>query len=192
MKQQNEITGIILAGGKSERMGTDKGLLELKGKPFICHIYDAMRAVVGANIVVVSSNAAYDALGYRRIEDMISDKGPVGGLYTALKQSKTKLNLVLSVDVPLVSTELLTWLLENHDESYLMTQLSSNDKTSPLIAVYDRALRIPLAECIAGNQLKLKSLIDDIDHQTLDVPSKWKVQLQNVNTQEEYKNIIKK
>jgi molybdopterin-guanine dinucleotide biosynthesis protein A len=35
-------------------------------------------------------------------------------------------------------------------------------------------------------------LIDDIDHQTLDVPSKWKVQLQNVNTQEEYKNIIKK
>ena len=101
------ITGIILAGGKSERMGTDKGLILYKGKPFIKHVYEAMKAVLGNNIVVVSSNAAYDAFGYRRIEDLIADKGPVGGLYTALKQSKTKLNLVLSVDVPLISSELL-------------------------------------------------------------------------------------
>jgi molybdenum cofactor guanylyltransferase len=185
-------TGIILAGGKSQRMGTDKGLLDLNGKPFISHIYDAMQAVIGDNIVVISSNPAYDALGYNRIDDLISDKGPVGGLYTALKLSKTKMNLVLSVDVPLVTAELLNWLVENHDEGYLMTQLQSNDKTCPLIAVYDRALRIPLAELIAGNQLKLRSLIDDINHQTLIVPDKWKTLVQNINTEEEYKKIVKK
>lgn len=95
-------TGIILAGGKSQRMGTDKWLLLLKGKPFISHIYEAMKPIFGDNIVIVSSNPEYDKYGYKRIEDLISNKGPVGGLYTALKQSKTKFNLVLSVDVPLV------------------------------------------------------------------------------------------
>lgn len=184
------ITGIIIAGGKSQRMGTDKGLLILNEKPFISHIYEALKPIVGNNILVVSSNSEYDKLGYNRIEDIIADKGPIGGLYTALEQSKTKINLVLSVDVPLVTTELLKWLLKNHDESFLLTQLQSDDKLCPLIAVYDRALRIPLGEHLASNQLKLRSFINDINHQTLEVPEKWSGQLQNINTNDEYQKII--
>ncbi len=184
-------TGIILAGGKSQRMGTDKGLLPLNGKPFITHIYEAMKPVFGDNIVVVSSNADYDAFGYQRIEDLISDKGPVGGLYTALKQSKTKFNLVLSVDVPLVTTELLQWLVDNHDDSYLITQVQVDDKVSPLVAVYDRALRTLLGEHMAGNQLKLRDVIAEVNPQTLIVPVKWSEQLQNINTEEDYKKIQK-
>lgn len=184
-------TGIILAGGKSERMGTDKGLLLLKGKPFISHIYEAMKPIFGDNIIVVSSNTDYDALGYHRIEDLISDKGPVGGLYTALKQSKTKFNLVLSVDVPLISTELLQWLITNHDDSYLVTQVQVGEKVSPLVAVYDRALRTLIGEHLAGNQLKLRDVIAEVNPQTLIIPQKWSAQLQNINTQEDYKKIQK-
>lgn len=183
------LTGIILAGGKSQRMGTDKGLLLLKGKPFVTHIYEALKPIVGDNIVVVSSNADYDALGYNRIEDMIADKGPVGGLYTALKQSKTKFNLVLSVDVPLVSTELLQWLVAKHEDSFMVTQVQVQDKASPLIAVYDRSIRILLGEHLAGNQLKLRDVIAEVNHQTLEVPSKWSKQVQNINTEEDYKKI---
>ena len=184
-------TGIILAGGKSQRMGTDKGLLLLNGKPFIQHIYDAMKPVFGDNIVVVSSNADYDAFGYNRIEDLISDKGPVGGLYTALKQSKTKFNLVLSVDVPLITTELIQWLVDNHDDGYLVTQTQVEDKVSPLVAVYDRALRTLLGEHMAGNQLKLRDVIAEVSPQTLIIPKVWVKQLQNINTEEDYKKIQK-
>jgi molybdopterin-guanine dinucleotide biosynthesis protein A len=183
-------TGIILAGGKSQRMGTDKGLLSLKGKPFVSHIYEALKPIVGDNIVVVSSNADYDALGYTRIEDLIADKGPVGGLYTALKQSKTKFNLVLSVDVPLVSTDLLQWLVDKHEDSFMMTQLQVQEKTSPLIGVYDRSMRILLGEHLAGNQLKLRGVIAEVNHQTLEVPEKWSAQVQNINTDEDYKKIV--
>lgn len=190
MRDNTNNTGIILAGGKSQRMGTDKGMLLLNGKPFITHIYEAMKPIFGDNIVVVSSNKEYDALGYNRIEDFISDKGPVGGLYTALKQSKTKFNLVLSVDVPLITTELLQWLIDNHDDSYLITQLESNEKVNPLVAVYDRALRTLLGEHLAGNQLKLKDVIAEVNTQTLIVPKKWHSQLQNINTEEDYKNIL--
>ena len=184
-------TGIILAGGKSQRMGTDKGLLPLNGKPFIKHIYEAMKPIFGDNIVVVSSNAAYDAFGYNRIEDLVSDKGPVGGLYTALKQSKTKFNLVLSVDVPLITTELVKWLVDNHDDGYLVTQVQVGEKVSPLVAVYDRALRTLLGEHMAGNQLKLRDVIAEINPQTLMIPEKWSNQLQNINTEEDYKKIQK-
>lgn len=187
---KKELTAFVLAGGKSQRMGRDKGLLDLNGKPFISHICDALKPIVGKDIVIVSSNPDYDFLGHARIEDMIANKGPVGGLYTALKQSKTKFNLILSVDVPLVSTELLEWLVDSHEDSYMMTQVQAKDKASPLIAVYDRSMRIVLGEHLAGNQLKLSDVIDDVNHQTLQVPKKWSTQLQNVNTDEDYQNII--
>lgn len=188
---ENKITAILLAGGKSERMGTDKGLLDLNGKSFIKHICDALQPIVGSNILIVSTNKKYDSLGFPRVEDIIENKGPVGGLYTALMESKTKINLVLSIDVPLVSTELLQWLVENHDETYMVTQTKSEDKTNPLIGIYDRSMRIVFGEHMAAKQLKLRQVLEDVKHQTLEVPEKWANQLQNINTKEEYQNLIK-
>lgn len=188
---ENKITAILLAGGKSQRMGTDKGLLDLNGKTFIQHICEALQPIVGSNILIVSANAAYDALGFSRVEDIVENKGPVGGFYTGLKESKTKVNLVLSVDVPLVTTELLQWLIDNHDEIYMVTQTKIGEKTSPLIGVYDRSMRIVFGEHMAGNQLKLRQVIEDVKHQTIEVPEKWSNQVQNINTKEEYQNLIK-
>lgn len=187
---KNTITAFILAGGKSQRMGTDKGLLPLNGKSFVSHICEAVSRIVGENIVIVSSNTDYDFLGYTRIEDIIEDKGPVGGIYTALQQSKTKLNFVLSVDAPLVTTELLLWILENHSESFLMTQVQANEKSYPLIAIYDQSLVTVFEENLRNDQLRLRRVRDEIVHQTIVVPAKWNDQVQNINTQEEYQKII--
>jgi len=186
----DKITGVILAGGKSRRMGTDKGLLPLNGKTFIAHICEALQPIVGDNIMIVSSNADYDFLGYPRIEDLIADKGPVGGIYTALKCSKTRLNIVLSVDSPLVSTDLLLWMLENRNESYTMTQLQVQEKVSPLIGIYDRSVKVIFEEHLASNQLKLRQVVEELRYETLTVPDKWSHQIQNINTPEEYQNLV--
>ncbi|AOW09402.1 molybdenum cofactor guanylyltransferase [Flavobacterium gilvum] len=188
---ENKITAILLAGGKSQRMGTDKGLLDLNGKTFIQHVCDALRPIVGSNILIVSANNKYDDLGFLRVEDIIENKGPVGGLYTGLKQSKTKVNLVLSVDVPLVTTELLEWLLKNHDETFMVTQTKNGDKTSPLIGVYDRSMQTVFGEHLYGDQLKLRRVIEEVRHQTIEIPAAWSNQVQNINTKEEYQNLIK-
>jgi molybdenum cofactor guanylyltransferase len=185
---ENAITAYILAGGKSQRMGADKGFLEINGQSFVANILAAVTPVVG-NIVVVSSDERYDALGVTRISDIISNKGPLGGLYTALKNSTTKRNLILSVDVPMISSELLQWLVDAHSDAYQMTQVQVNKKPSPLVAVYDRSVRILLPELLAGNQLKVRRFVDELTHQTLSVPEKWSAQLQNINTPEEYKNL---
>jgi molybdopterin-guanine dinucleotide biosynthesis protein A len=186
---KDKITAYILAGGKSQRMGTDKGLLLLNGKPFVSHICEAVKPIVGENIVIVSSNADYDFFGYTRIEDIVPDKGPVGGIYTALQQSKTKLNFILSVDAPLVSTELLFWMLENRDDSYGMTQVQAEEKIYPLIAIYDRSLGIIFEENLKKNQLRLRQVIEGIRYKTLLIPEKWRTQVQNINTPEEYQKI---
>jgi molybdopterin-guanine dinucleotide biosynthesis protein A len=188
---KNDITGIILAGGKSQRMGTDKGMLDLGGQPFIKHICDALESIVGSNILIVSANKDYDFLGFTRVEDRIENKGPVGGLYTALNESKTKINLVLSVDVPLVSTELLQWLIESHNETAMVTQVKRGDKTNPLIGVYDRSMCAVFGKHLVGNQLKLQQVIENVAHQTIEVPENWNDQVQNINTQNEYQNLIR-
>lgn len=187
---KNKITAYILAGGKSQRMGTDKGLLLLDGKPFVSHICEAVSPIVGDSIVIVSSNADYDFLGYTRIEDIVADKGPVGGIYTALHQSKTKLNFIISVDAPLVTTELLLWILENHSDSFLMTQVQANEKSYPLIAIYDQSLVTVFEVNLRNHQLRLGRVRDEIAYQTIYVPEKWNNQVQNINTQEEYQKII--
>ncbi|GIZ07546.1 molybdenum cofactor guanylyltransferase [Flavobacterium sp. UMI-01] len=186
---KDAITAYILAGGKSSRMGTDKGLLSLKGKPFVSHICEALQPIVGSNIVIVSANSDYDFLGFSRIEDLIDDKGPVGGIFTALKHSKTKLNFVLSVDAPLVSTDLLQWLADKHEDLYMMSQVQAGEKASPLIAIYDRSCKIAFGEHLAAKQLKLREVVEDLSHQTLVVPEKWQNQVRNINTPEEYKKI---
>jgi molybdopterin-guanine dinucleotide biosynthesis protein A len=185
----NRYTAYILAGGKSQRMGTDKGLLLLDGKPFVNHICDAIKPIVGENIVIISSNTDYDFLGYTRIEDSIQDKGPVGGIYTALQHSNTKLNFILSVDAPLVSKELLLWLKENQDDSYQMTQVKYEDNVYPLLAIYDKSLVSVFEEKLKKNQLRLRQVIEETKHQTLLVAEKWSEQLQNINTPEEYQKI---
>jgi molybdopterin-guanine dinucleotide biosynthesis protein A len=186
---ENAITAYILAGGKSQRMGTDKGFLEWKGQSFMANILAAVTPVVGGDIVIVSSDERYDALGVTRISDIVSNKGPLGGIYSALKHTATKRNLILSVDVPMISSELLQWLVDAHSNAYQMTQVQVDEKSCPLVAVYDRSVRILLPEFLSANQLKVRKFVEELSHQTLSVPEQWSAQLQNINTPEEYKNL---
>jgi molybdopterin-guanine dinucleotide biosynthesis protein A len=64
-----------------------------------------------------------------------------------------------------------------------------DEKSCPLVAVYDRSVRILLPEFLSANQLKVRKFVEELTHQTLSVPEKWSTQLQNINTPEEYKNL---
>ena len=106
MVKKNNITGIVLAGGKSSRMGLDKGLINMNNQTFIEAIINAMRPLVG-DIIIVSNNSDYDQFGYLRINDLIKDSGPMAGLYSGLYFSQSDYNLVLSCDIPFIKTDVL-------------------------------------------------------------------------------------
>ncbi|MCL4167425.1 UNVERIFIED_CONTAM: hypothetical protein GTU68_012318, partial [Idotea baltica] len=105
-----DITGIILAGGKSSRMGTDKGFLFLNNKPFVQYSIDALMPLV-SEIIIVSDNPDYDVFGFKRINDSTKNAGPVAGICSGLEASSTDYNLILSCDIPLISSQILERLI---------------------------------------------------------------------------------
>lgn len=188
MTKKKNITGIILAGGKSSRMGSDKGLLQLNGKTFIEHVIDAMKPLVN-NIIIVSDNTAHNKFGHERIADVMKNAGPLAGLYTGLNHSKTEHNLVLSCDIPLISTSILKQLIETDYQNYDVVQIESEGKTMPLIAVYKKYCMHTCWELLQIGERRLRFAVSQLNTKSVPIDQKWSAQVKNVNTKEDLKEI---
>ncbi len=161
MSNKNNITGIILAGGKSSRMGCDKGLMLLNNKPFITYIIEAMKPLVN-DIIIVSNNSEYDVFNEKCIKDLIEDAGPLAGLYTGLFHTKTEINLVLSCDVPMIITSILETLLNPAYEYFDIVQLQNKDQTIPLIAMYKKQCVVTCKELLDQGERRLKEIAEHL------------------------------
>lgn len=188
MADKTNITGIILAGGKSSRMGTDKGFLSVNGKLFVQHSIDALNPLV-SEVITVSDHDAYDVFKLRRIEDEVKDAGPLAGLYSGLKQSKTEYNLVLSCDIPLITSEILTLLIEAVDESSEVIQIESNNKTMPLIALYKTTCKDKFYELLKRGERRMQYAVNQCQVKTIKLNNEHDKFTNNVNTLEELKSI---
>lgn len=103
--------GVVLAGGRSSRMGRDKALLPLPGgDSFLEHALGLMRGLPLAQLVVSGARPG-------GIVDPVPDMGPLGGLYAVARIVETQGLLVMPVDMPLLRTELLAPLLEEGERS---------------------------------------------------------------------------
>ena len=185
MIHKSNITGIILAGGKSSRMGTDKGLLIFKQKPFIKHIIDAMQPLVN-NIVIVSDYIEHDAFGMTRIEDTIKNAGPLAGLYSGLKYSKTDYNLIVSCDVPLITSTVLNKLIKNYEEDYDVIQLKSQQKTMPLTALYNKTCQQTIKHLLDKGERRMRFAVSQLKTKTIMLDDNLSSTLININTKEEF------
>jgi molybdenum cofactor guanylyltransferase len=155
------VTGIILAGGKSSRMGTDKGLQELSGKPLISYAIHALAGIC-SEILISSSSDAYRPYGYRLVADEFPGIGPIGGIYSALRQSKTIQNLVLSCDLPFVQKDLLSYILENSEEYQVAVPWMGNQHYEPLCGFYRLTVLEKMTDFIKDENYKLPDLFDQI------------------------------
>ncbi|OUR91131.1 hypothetical protein A9Q87_11705 [Flavobacteriales bacterium 34_180_T64] len=184
MQQLNNITGIILAGGQSSRMGTDKGLLSLNGLLFIERIIKALKPLVD-EIIIVSNNSIYDQFGFKRVTDSIQNAGPLAGLYSGLQQTTTKNNLVLSCDVPLINTEVLNVLVNNIDDNFQVIQLKSQNKTMPLIALYNKECMYICLELLQQGERRLRNAVNQLHTKTITIDAKFDTCVNNINTKDE-------
>jgi len=156
-----EVTGIILAGGKSSRMGTDKGLQELCGKPLINYAIQSLSGLC-STILISTSSDAYQSFGYKTVADEIPGIGPMGGIYSALKQSKTEKNLVLSCDLPFVSKELLSFILKNSEGYQVAVPWQGNQHYEPLCGFYHLSILEQISLYIQNNNYKLPDIFEKI------------------------------
>ena len=156
-----DCTGIILAGGKSSRMGTDKGMLELDGKPLITYAFEALSEICG-NILISSSSESYKSFGHQVIADEIPGIGPIGGIYSALRKSKTEKNIVLSCDLPFVSKALLGYIMKNAPGYQVAVPWFGGQHYEPLCAFYSLSMIEKIESYIHNGNYKLPDLFEEI------------------------------
>ena len=184
MKFKNNITGIILAGGKSSRMGTEKGLIIYKNKPFVEHIIEAMSPLVD-NIIIISNNKAYESFGFKCYEDLIKNTGPLAGIYTGLRYSKTDNNLIVSCDIPLIKTAVLQKLIDQKNDTSEVIQLQSQGKNMPLIALYKKSCEVIFMEELYQNQKKVQKALKKCNVKTVLIDGSLEKVTANINTPED-------
>lgn len=180
----------ILSGGKSSRMGKDKGMLELDNKSFISCIAEQLRHVTD-QVYLISDHISHDVFEIPRISDAVKGIGPLGGIYTALIHSEVEKNIIVSCDTPFVRKEMFDYLLKKH-ENIDVSVVSSQDKIHPLIGVYSKNCNKPIEQAIHSGQFKLMSLLDQLNCQiiTIDKQSWFEIDLtKNINTPTQYKEI---
>ena len=184
MNPQNNISVYILCGGLSTRMQEEKGLVQFKGKAFIECIIEAVIPIT-QDVFLVTKNEIYKQFGYPLVADVYENKGPVGGIYSALEHSKNEYNLILSCDIPNINTSVLQTYLLGRSNNNAITYLVDDEREYPLIGVYSKNVASIFKEAITSNKLKLIDLIKTTDYNMFQVESKDKNAIKNINTKEE-------
>jgi molybdopterin-guanine dinucleotide biosynthesis protein A len=163
-------------------MGEEKGMVEFWGKPFVQWILDAVSPVV-SDKVIVTNNPAYGGFQLELIPDIIEDRGPVGGIYTALAHASSDLVLILSCDVPMINAEVVSSLIDMASESpEHITFLSDAKNDYPLIGVYPVRFRYSFQRATERGELKLRQLLESLPHQRIKMNPGETSSLQNINT----------
>lgn len=114
MLHPGEITGVVLAGGKSSRFGSNKAMQPFKGRTFLQHIIGQLEAYT-SEVVIAGYYPEYENAGIPVLKDIYGDTGPLGGIYTALHYCKTPWALVLTCDMPFITNEIIEFMLESTD-----------------------------------------------------------------------------
>jgi len=156
IKKNKEIfplTVIILAGGKSSRLGInkDKAQLRLAGKPLIDWVISKLTSITNLtedNIIIVGPPDKYTS--YKQVvPDLFPHRGPLVGIYSGLKASPTFYNLIVGCDMPFLETKLLWYMRENINSEDVIIPRYNKIYIEPLLAIYSK-------NCLAAIENNLK------------------------------------
>jgi molybdopterin-guanine dinucleotide biosynthesis protein A len=160
-------TGFVLAGGKSSRMGAgsdqdkDKAFLEFRGQTLLNRALAVMGTVCDRVAIVgdPSKFAKYESV----VADIFPGCGPLAGIHAALLHSPAKLNLMLAVDMPFVSRELLAFLFAAAEQSdAIVTVPRSGKGLQPLCAVYRRDFSTVAEQALRAGKYKIDAAFSSV------------------------------
>ena len=134
-----DFTGIILCGGKSSRMQTNKALLKLGDKTVIEIVAVKLKSIFNEVLISANDSKEYDFLKLPVVNDVFIGKGPLAGIHSALKYSSTKKNFIISCDMPFISVGLIRYFIHlNSKKSILLPK--SNGRIQQLCGIYSKSV----------------------------------------------------
>jgi molybdopterin-guanine dinucleotide biosynthesis protein A len=142
---RKDITGIILCGGRSSRMQTNKALLKLKDKTIIEIILDEMQQVFDKIVLNANECNEFSFLDISIVKDSIANRGPLAGIHASLKVSETDRCFITTCDYPLIKSNLIEYLVNiNSDKEIIVPSI--NKIPEKLFGVYNRSVLIKIEE----------------------------------------------
>jgi molybdenum cofactor guanylyltransferase len=185
-----QATGVILAGGKSRRMGRDKAFLPFGTGLLIERVIEVIQQVTADVIVITNTPEQYQGYGLPMFPDVIPEAGSLGGIYTGLVYAKTPYSLCLACDMPFVKPAFLRFLCDTAAEADVVIPRHAED-FQPLCAVYSQVCQEPIRQKIEGGRLKITGFFDEvrvrvIEGEILASYDPDDVMFFNANTPEEY------
>lgn len=163
-----QIGAYILAGGKSSRMGTNKGLCNIGNSAMINYAICTLEKIA-IPITIISSDLAYLKFKKTIISDNIAPVGPLGGLLTMIQHSKFNWNIIVSCDMPFINAELLQHLISEVDDVYSAIVPQHNNQLEPLCALYNSNCLNMIESLILNKKLSMHNLLEHISFKTIPV-----------------------
>lgn len=187
---RHKLSGLVLAGGASRRMGRDKALLELDGRPLIQIVVERMMAVCTEVLIVSWDVAPYAGVGAPVVQDRFPDVGVLGGLHAGLDAASHELTLAVGCDMPFLKPEVLRafagWAV-----GFDVALLRRGKHVEPLHAAYRRTCLPAIEEAIRAEKRRVISFFPEVRVRYVTPEEVWALDPQmesfhNVNTPEEW------
>ena len=153
---------IILSGGKSSRMGTNKALLPFRQKTNIERIKDAVATLFDDIILVTNEPETYEFLGIKTVSDIYPGMGPLAGIHAGLSASKYEENVVVACDMPFVSADLAEVLIKNLKHVDAVVPIIGG-RQHPLFAAYQKKVVPEIESSLKENRLRMADLLGKVE-----------------------------
>ena len=151
----DDITGVILAGGRSRRFGSNKALAMVDGKPLIQRVADLMAGLFAECLLVTNTPAEYTFLTLPMTPDRYRESGPLAGIHAALLQISTPLAFVVACDMPNLSAPLIRYICNINEPQYDVIIPWPEKGQEPLFGIYHKRSLKVIDTCLQQNDCQI-------------------------------------
>ena len=162
MDPLSDITGVILAGGKSSRFGSNKALAMVDGKPLVQHVADLMSGLFPECLLVTNTPAEYEFLSLPMTHDRYRDSGPLAGIHAALLQISTPRAFVVACDMPNLSPGLIQYLCNINEQEYDVIIPCLEKGQEPLFGIYHKKSLAVIDSYLQQNDCQIIRVLEDL------------------------------
>lgn len=189
------MTGVILAGGKNSRIGTNKAFLVVHGTRIIDRTVGIFKDIFAEVIIVTNEPLAYLDQNVTIVTDILPDKGALGGLYTGLFFASHNRVFVCACDMPFIDKKFIEYMI-SQGGSYDVVSPDAGDGLQPMHAIYDKKCLPEMKSLLDQGKLKITALYKTgrtftIRGDIIDTFDSGKKMFLNVNTYDDLQRITK-
>lgn len=183
-----QVKGLILAGGRSTRMGRDKGLIEWHGLPQRIYLAEMLDTIGIRTFISCRPDQALEMPDQPLIVDKYPDTGPLGAIASAFAEEPSTAWLVVACDMPFLNTSALRFLLDARRPDFAATAFRSpafpDDVPDPMLAIWEPSVMPVLTTCMRKGKRSARHVLTAAGAFLLDPPDP--IVLTNTNTPEEF------